>query len=49
MKRIHFPSLLVGIALIVVLILILVQLNKVEFTWKSESMGEKIPEFYQWK
>ncbi len=47
--EICYRSLLIGVVAIIVLLLVLAQLGKVEFTWKSEHLGEQVPRFYQWQ
>lgn len=47
--KVDYPSVLIGIAVVIILLLALVHFGKVEFAWKSEHLGEKVPRFYQWQ
>jgi len=47
--KIDYPSVLIGVAVLIILLLLLTHLGMVEVTWKSEFLVEQVPRFYNWR
>jgi hypothetical protein len=45
--KIEYPSVLIGIVIVLILLFALMQFGGLEYTWKSENMS--VPRFYQWQ